>query len=633
MSLSPYKITAIKSFDATGQNVLGGASVSILNRSGGYASIYTDSTGATPVGNPFTVDTNGEKEVWINGGEYQAIVAGGQAWDFDIISSGDVRTIATVADISTTPMQAGQIFDLVEYYSGTGKGGGQLKCFAGSITPDNGITFSGPTGFYLQRINTVLTVEHYGAKGDGATNDSAAFLAMAAGNGGDVVVSDSEYLVNNLVFPSYNQVRLIGQAMPGKNTAITKLTNGSILLGSVSIRANNVLVHNLGIDDGSARGLVGITDGLVINAKTGENGGMCVVNGVASMGPDYTGTTHGVLIQGFEGVIADKIYCAEREFGLVVKCRNSVISNISGDNIRTALCYPKSDLSASAGGVADGSGKNFEISNVQLENESGLTTGSAVYIHGSTVSISSASVTNVSQIYGHSALRIQGGGLISDPNVSNISASNIRGERSQYAVYLGGYNYYTSIVGIKAINTSTGSVAYIDANSTNWHMSAINHVITDAGIAGTVVFACAGTGTWDDVIVNTINAMTINCSAANLKFIKTGKYYGNVKIQNEGALTGINGAVAAAETPMAIINPNSVVQLAGRFNLAASTNKFFCNLPFNTGKQKVFSCGGIDSGGNYVTTAVRLNDFQLSIEPTLPANYTVDLSNISVVID
>lgn len=81
MSLLPYKVTAIKDFDATGQNVMPYAPVSVLNKTGGYAALKTDETGATPLGNPFNCDVNGEKEFWVTAGAYIITVDGGQSWE------------------------------------------------------------------------------------------------------------------------------------------------------------------------------------------------------------------------------------------------------------------------------------------------------------------------------------------------------------------------------------------------------------------------------------------------------------------------------------------------------------------------------------------------------------------------
>lgn len=77
MSLIPYKITAIRSDDdGSGKNIVPFASVSILTEVGAVASVFSNSAGSV-LSNPFTLDANGEKTVWVEPGIYQTSIAGG----------------------------------------------------------------------------------------------------------------------------------------------------------------------------------------------------------------------------------------------------------------------------------------------------------------------------------------------------------------------------------------------------------------------------------------------------------------------------------------------------------------------------------------------------------------------------
>lgn len=186
MSLLPYKVTAIKNFDATGQNVLPFASVSVLNKTGGYASLKTDETGATPLANPFVCDANGEKEFWMLGGEYLISVSGGQSWEIHLSGASDLQMIDNVAALASTPAVSGTVYYLKEYISGTGIGGGELLAYASAGATNNVTIFASATGGVLfKRINyDRLSVHMAGARGDGVTNDTAAFQAAIVANRG-----------------------------------------------------------------------------------------------------------------------------------------------------------------------------------------------------------------------------------------------------------------------------------------------------------------------------------------------------------------------------------------------------------------------------------------------------------------
>jgi len=153
MSLVPYRVTAIKKTDPTGNNVLPFASVSIIKSGGGFAQLWDDEAGTIPRSNPFTVDANGERQIWLNGGGYNVSVAGGQSWDIKLTGGSDILSIDNVAALSTFTPVAGQIYKLKEYHAGTGVGGGDVVGKAGSIAPNNVTTFACTTGTYVERFN------------------------------------------------------------------------------------------------------------------------------------------------------------------------------------------------------------------------------------------------------------------------------------------------------------------------------------------------------------------------------------------------------------------------------------------------------------------------------------------------
>ncbi len=69
----------------------------------------------------------------------------------------------------------------------------------------------------LPTLNSYVTPQAYGAKGDGVTDDTAAF--QSAVNAGDLVVPPATYLINgNIYVPSYRNV----QCQPGANLHTTR---------------------------------------------------------------------------------------------------------------------------------------------------------------------------------------------------------------------------------------------------------------------------------------------------------------------------------------------------------------------------------------------------------------------------
>jgi hypothetical protein len=152
MSLVPYRVTAIKKTDPTGNNVLPFASVSIIKNSGGFAQLWDDEVGTISRSNPFTVDSNGERQVWLSGGSYSVTVSGGQSWDIKLTGGSDILSIDNVAALSSITAVADRLYELKEYNDGTGVGGGQLVGALSGVV-DDGTIFAGAGGTRFIRIN------------------------------------------------------------------------------------------------------------------------------------------------------------------------------------------------------------------------------------------------------------------------------------------------------------------------------------------------------------------------------------------------------------------------------------------------------------------------------------------------
>lgn len=483
------------------------------------------------------------------------------------------------------------------------------------------------------KLNDFRTVEDWYKSSDG-DNWAPAILRMAAATNGVVILRDKEYTVNNLVFPVYDRMMILGACKPVVNSGRTKLEQGTILIGGVSIRANQVIVDSLGIDSGTGRGFsIGSVDGLVINSKVGQSGSECNVSNIASLGPGQSGTSHRVLIQGFNSGSAVNITCSEGQYGLVVKSRNFNIRGVLSIAIRTAAVYPKSDTPEYGGDVGDATAGNINIDGVVSSSTSDNIDCAAVYVHASTLALSKVNVSNVYQLYGHSSLRIQGPGSIENPAVGSVNAVNLLSEASQYGFFAGGYCYDWKVSNAHAINPATGRLWYMDT-STNWQITNSGALITNSSL-GTVLGNTSGWGRIDGVYARRPGQqMTITISAvpSAIKQIYTGYLSGDLKYSIDQNLTGKNGTSAdTTRVPAFRLAPGGKAELSGRFNIQSAVNKYFCTLPITTGIEYSFPATYIDSSDAFQPCVVRLNSFELSIEPSLPSGAKfVYLDNISV---
>jgi len=484
-----------------------------------------------------------------------------------------------------------------------------------------------------QKLADQVTVEDFGAVGDGVTNDNAAFVAMLAATGGTIRMLHKEYKVNQLNITGYAQVTIIGEAMPQPNASLTKLANGTVFIGGLYVEANNVHVENFGLDFGTAR-TVTATDGIVLNAKPGEAGNIAYVSSVSSMGRGGVELTHGVLVQGYNYGTVQDIFSANHGYGVVVKGRNTVVDTIHVRNIIQSGVFLKGDTGVFAGGVGDGSVVRITCSNVIVDLPSSNIVATGVWIQSPTAAATQVLVSNVHQLYGKTPVFVSSAGSLAGPAFANVvGVNNIMSESAQYGFVIGGITNNIQLNNMTTVNPLTGTAIYMDTNTFNYVFNNINIFVNNVAITSDTCMTLYGTGSFNNITVtNGFRQMKIAVSSPNLSFIKTGIISGDCFIENEGSLAAyaINGAVAdAVDPPRVKILPGSAVKLFGKFNLIGSSNKFFANIYPFSGRDGLYACAGIDSTNAVVTIAVRFNDFQLSVEPTLPAGFkSVDLSSI-----
>lgn len=553
--------------------------------------------------------------------------------------------VNTFAELATRKAKVGQVI----YTRGHTVDGVGARSFVGVsgvyVGNDGGVTSeSSSSGVYwVMRDRADLTIDDFGAIGSGLVSDKVAAEKMMAFTGGALVLNDREYYIQYMEVTAFDSVVIVGKRMPRQNADLSKLEGGSVLIGQVFVRAERLAVKNCGIDFGINRLVladvdigVSVTDGFVSNAKIGQLGTSATVENFAVLGESELTTTHGVLVQGYESGSVRDVYVGRHQYGVVVKCRKFNVSNISSDEIRTAVVYPKADLPAFSGDVQDATVDTCQVSNIRHRAAAGNITAAAVYVHASTEVISKIQLSNIYQEGGLSPVRLQGGGLVGSPTINNIQVSNVQSDRAQSGFFIDGYMYDVQVSNIVAVNPVTGRSVMMGQNTFGYCISGAHTVISDAAITSDICAEFYGSGVWDSISVrNNFRDMYVKVAYGSLKNIVSGRVSGDCFIQNEGSagFTAINGAAfKAGNNPFIKINPGSVVSLGGRFDLTASANKFFCNIPDNgLNAQKIFTCGGINAADECVTVAVRLNGFQLSIEPSLPAGFKeVDLSGIII---
>lgn len=153
---------------------------------------YTDSTGNTQNTNPIVLNARGECSIWMALGQAYKLVlqdaAGNAIWTQDQVGAfgpvGSGPSIgATVTNIAGLRALAKNSFAAVNVlgYSAAGDGGGGTYYYDSSDTTsaDNGgtIIVASDGGRWKLEVNGQVSVLQFGAKGDGATDDTAAIQA------------------------------------------------------------------------------------------------------------------------------------------------------------------------------------------------------------------------------------------------------------------------------------------------------------------------------------------------------------------------------------------------------------------------------------------------------------------------
>lgn len=159
---------------------------------------YSDKAGTVPNANPITLDARGEAILYLQAKQYRYELRdslGSVVWTRDNVSPQ-----ADAADLAATGDSVGS--SLLGFIQGG----------AGSIPRT-----------VQDKLRDLPSVEDFGAKGDGVTNDSAAFTAMLNQVGFIRLLKKTYYVGTTFAPPARSSLFIFGAGKPNPNSSKTGL--------------------------------------------------------------------------------------------------------------------------------------------------------------------------------------------------------------------------------------------------------------------------------------------------------------------------------------------------------------------------------------------------------------------------
>jgi hypothetical protein len=514
------------------------------------------------------------------------------------------------------------------YYVKGDEGGGKYWFDSADISSaDNGGTIIVGLAGARWKYKGVVTVNTFGAKGDGVTSDIAAFTATANNNAGVVRLLAKTYNINGWLMTA-STIQIIGAAKPSFDTGRTKLQDGSILLGHFETRSFFATAKDFGVDAGTARGFGSTVGGFTMDAQSGTNGIELIVDNIVVLASSNTGadSVHGLLAEGWDKATITRVDFGIVYHGVVYKGRRGFISKIRAYRPGADVVFVKSDTPASGGFVADATVQNVIVDDVYGECDTGNAECNHVYVLASTAILSTVHVTNVIGVFGNAPLRIAGGSALL--YASGCTFTNITGIGTSTGVDIFGTTF--DIVGsnIHADNPKTGKAVITSGASSNWNITGILLALTDASIGGIYCADFFGTGSWDNFTVRSgIGRRRINFLPDQ---VICGQKRGEVDIEGEGGLSLGGNWAAGAPAPRLDILPGNVMRLTGVVSSVVATGNSVAALPGGGTNVENFILHGQTAASAYIPVYMNITGNSLTLSsPTFSGVRLIDLSGIS----
>jgi hypothetical protein len=428
-----------------------------------------------------------------------------------------------------------------------------------------------------------------------------------------------------------DRIQIYGAGKPLANASNDGLIDGSgsIIVGSVLLRASNFILDGFGVDVGDARGFGSLQEGFVADAIAGTNGNYADIRNIASMGDTGAVSSHALLVEGFDRYDIADIDVFNHNYGIVVKSRNGTIRRVRGQGIKTAVVYTKSSVPALAGNVLSGTVDSCQISDVKAD--ASVNTGIGVWVHAEGVPITRVEIARVVMTGGRCAVRVSADG---SQYAANVSATDFMSDSSVIGFETIGQSYEFAVRGAQVANPSACEAFQLASTTTNWNISDVVLSITNGALVGTSFATFGGTGQWDGITVRNAAVASMNM-AYNFADILGGKKSGNVTVGGEGNCTLQNGAIAKVGeiTPQVRYVPGNGIQLTGSIDPSSATQPFILSLPgtLSFGLNKYFQLVGKTPANVYQAVTVVCSGANMTVlSPSVTTLDQIDLSGITV---
>jgi len=460
MALAPYTVTALAESDAEGtggKNIVAGALITLEDVNGNTATIYDDSAGTNP-STAKTTNSNGQKVIYAEAGEYSLTVNGGPATK--IIVGADKGTTAFLIS-STRNYREGDTVETTGYASAGDGGAVQWRKTADTDTASQSPaqrgdgTLTDATGSVWELAGLEANPLQLGATGDGVTDDTLPLSALFS-RGGVISLVGNEYLFSYLEVTSpfsligSGSLRHDGSSTPSSSSIdvsasfsaellrITSAGTGDSVFNLLEVFSDDVKIERLETISDSERDATGGCIFYGNNVTIGEYESVNVVRPL-EFKPEVASTVRenvvvgdvniknylrGVSFNDIDGFVLGSLKASERssfatnsagQNGLLVQaCTNFDIGDLLIENA--------SEHSVRFGGSSDIS--NFSIGNITTVDSGGCSLKLNV---DTGFSVGRGSVGNVVGVRTGEGSNLGNREVVRLTKVSDVSISSIHG--------------------------------------------------------------------------------------------------------------------------------------------------------------------------------------------------------------